>query len=79
MHSVTLTVRYADKNAAVFIVPPPAATVTGDRFEQWIVTGPRPIVSFPGFHDVGDFETWKAAKEREGFTFSNRTPNDPTT
>jgi hypothetical protein len=69
--TTTLTVRYVGENAAVFITLPFGASIAGDHIVEYTVSGPRPIVRFPGVHEVGNFETWKATKEAEGFRFSN--------
>ncbi len=69
--TTSLTVVYVGQEASVFITLPPAAGMSGEHVVEYEVTGPRPIVNFPGVHPVGDFEKWREAKERDGFSFSN--------
>lgn len=49
----------------------PGVSMLGRTVERYRVHGSRPLEEFTGMRQLSEFESWKKARESEGFVFQS--------
>jgi hypothetical protein len=67
--STIIVFRKGDGTVAVSHSLPPGVSMSGKTVDRYRVHGSRPLGEFAGVSSVAEFESWKKARESEGFVF----------